>query len=218
MRTLTSHGLPSLMLGSALYCGLYLGRVHYAQVFTYGFLLWNLFLAWIPWLLAVGVEAALRRQRRVLAVGLMGTWFVFLPNAPYVLTDFLHLRVRTPVPLWYDVLLLGTAALTGLLAGALSLRRIADALAGRLPPLTVTAGLWTAIAASGFGIYLGRFERLNSWDVLLDPAQVMACFGGVFQARAAVVTLACAGLLGVAYLGVSDRAGTGGRPRLSNPA
>jgi len=205
VRRLTSHGLSSLVLGSALWCALYGARVFTSGRFIYGFLLWNLFLAWVPWVLALAADSALRRGWRVVAVGLVAGWIAFLPNAPYVLTDFLHLRSRAGVPLWFDVLLLGTASLTGLLAGAFSLRRMEDALDERLPTWLVRGGLALAIVAAGFGIYLGRFERLNSWDLVLHPLEVLARVLEAPGRRALVVTVACAGLLGTTYLAVRER-------------
>ena len=203
-RLVPGHGFFALVAGSLLWCALYGARIHYSGRLLYGFLLWNLFLAWVPWLLAAAVERALERGPRVAVILATGAWLVFLPNAPYVITDFLHLRLRSPVPLWFDVLLLGTASLTGLLAGALSLRRVERALSGKLDGRVLHAGLWLAIALSGFGIYLGRFERWNSWDLLLHPLSVLASVTHLLDRRALVVTFACAGLLGVAYLGVRD--------------
>ncbi len=205
MRSTPSHGLASLLLGSSTWCALFVARVYYCGHFTYGFLVWNLFLAWVPWLLALGVDHTLRRRWDGAALPLGIAWVLFLPNAPYVLTDFVHLRARSPVPLWFDVLLLGTAALTGLLAGAFSLRRVEDALQGRVEPRLLRVGLWATIVAAGFGIYLGRFERLNSWDLLLTPSDVLLCAAHVLEPRALVVTLACASLLGITYVGIADR-------------
>lgn len=206
-RTLCSNGFLSLAAGSFLWAGLYAGRVSYSGHFMYGFLLWNLFLAWVPWLLAMGAGAALTRGRRVAGALLLLAWIAFLPNAPYVITDFLHLARRTPVPLWYDVLLLGTASLTGLLAGAFSLRRVEEALDGRVDRRLRVAGLALVILAAGFGIYLGRFERWNSWDLLVHPLALLRSLATTPSPRALVVTSACAGLLGVTYLGVRPSGG-----------
>lgn len=215
-RALASHGLASLLAGSVLWTGLYAGRVGYSGRFIYGFLLWNLFLAWVPWLLSLAVAGAVRRRHRGAAVLALVTWVAFLPNAPYVITDFLHLRLRSPVPLWYDVLLLGTASVTGLLAGALSLRRVEEALEGRVDPRLLRVGVWLVILAAGFGIYLGRFERWNSWDLVLHPLSLSRSLLRVPSLRAVVVTAACAGLLGITYLAVRSRPtfeGSTARPR-----
>ncbi|MCB9593292.1 MAG: DUF1361 domain-containing protein [Sandaracinaceae bacterium] len=201
-RVWRTPGLAALLAGSGLWAGLYLGRVGYSGRFVYGFLLWNLFLAWVPWLLSLPVAWAITHRRRSVGIVALLAWVAFLPNAPYVITDFLHLTVRSPVPLWYDVLLLGTASITGLLAGAFSLRRVEESLDGRVHPWLLQAGVWVVILASGFGIYLGRFERWNSWDVLVHPMSLGQSLLNMPTPRAAVVTAACAGLLGVAYLAV----------------
>lgn len=137
----------------------------------YGFLLWNLFLAWIPWLTARAFRASSRRRSpRFLRFGWFTLWLLFLPNAPYVLTDLLHLASRPPVPLWYDLALLFSCAGTGLLLGYISLLEVQGTVEeqlGRMAGWIVAAG---SLFLSGFGIYLGRFLRRNSWDPLTDPA------------------------------------------------
>lgn len=203
-RALTSHGFASIVGGSLLWCALYGARVVYSGRFVFGFLVWNLFLAWVPWILALGLERAVVRRWRFVAIGLALAWVLFLPNAPYVITDFVHLHPRHPVPLWFDVFLLGTASLTGLLAGAFSLRRVEEAIECRLSPSARALGLGLTIALSGFGIYLGRFERWNSWDLLLHPLELVKSLLHVPSLRAVVVTAACAGLLGVTFLAVRD--------------
>jgi uncharacterized membrane protein len=137
----------------------------------YTFLCWNLFLAWIPWLAGQGFRAASRRRAsRVLQLGWFALWLLFLPNAPYIATDLLHLAPRPPVPLWYDLTLLLSFAGTGLLLGYVSIIDVQTAVEERFSRRTgwvVAAG---SLFLSGFGIYLGRFLRWNSWEVLTDPA------------------------------------------------
>ena len=95
---------------------------------TYIFLAWNLFLAWIP--LAVSQQLTGARNRWQILL-LTGCWLLFLPNAPYIITDFLHLRQRPPIPYWYDILLLFSAALNGLLLGLVSLLTVEKFLVSR---------------------------------------------------------------------------------------
>ncbi|GAB2595509.1 DUF1361 domain-containing protein [Spirosoma areae] len=134
-------------------------------------LTWNLFLAWFP----LGVVLVLRdlrlsgfRSRWLLGTGLL-TWLVFFPNAPYIITDLFHIRhVDNPL-LWFDTMTIFLFALTGLLTGLYSVLIVHR----MLRPL---AGQWLAWALilgsqvlAGFGIYLGRFGRWNSWDILTKP-------------------------------------------------
>src|SRR5688572_16462248 len=80
----------------------------------YIFLAWNLFLAWIPFAISQHIKNVTARWKVFLLIGL---WLLFLPNAPYIITDFLHLKLRPPAPYWYDILLLFSASLNGLLLG-----------------------------------------------------------------------------------------------------
>jgi uncharacterized membrane protein len=134
-------------------------------------LVWNLFLAWIPLLLALlihGLSSHFKRLPGELAVcGL--AWILFFPNAPYLVTDLVHLNYHAPVPKWFDLLMIMSFAWTGLVLGYLSLYLMQELVRrwkGR-------AWSWSfvvfVLALSSFGIYLGRFRRFNSWDVVSHP-------------------------------------------------
>jgi uncharacterized membrane protein len=103
-----------------------------------------------------------------------GLWLLFLPNAPYIVTDFLHLKHKPPVPLWFDLVLLFSFAGTGLLLGLLSLHNMQQALTARLSARWAQWLIGGAIALSGFGIWLGRFQRWNSWDIFTRPDALLA--------------------------------------------
>ncbi len=166
--------------------GLLLGRYLLAEgSFTHGpgmaalvnerstamaFLAWNLFLAWVPFGLA-GLLAATRH--RLLGGLVLGLWLLFLPNAPYLITDFIHLRPRPPVPLWADTLLFFLFAWTGLMLGLLSLLRVHLYLRQFYQARRAHGIIAGFILASSFGLYLGRVERWNSWDALLSPLAVL---------------------------------------------
>jgi uncharacterized membrane protein len=155
---------------SGLVAGLVAFRVAYSHSLEDVPFLWNLFLAWIPFGLALLVYDCHRRgARRVQLLGLGLLWLLFFPNAPYIVTDFRYLGDVTGKALWYEGLLIGTAACTGLLLGFISLyliqavvRRVAGA---RYAWLFV----FVALALSSVGVYLGRVLRWNSWDVFVRP-------------------------------------------------
>jgi uncharacterized membrane protein len=150
---------------------LYLGRVARTGETTFGFLLWNVALAAVHAVLALLAFRGARDRAEGRTVALLAVWLLFLPNAPYVVTDFVHLRART-APLWYDVALLGSAALAGLALGAVSLARVHTIVARWAGRRAALGAIAVACLASGYGIHLGRFARLNSWDVLIDPLAV----------------------------------------------
>lgn len=158
--------------GLSLWCvTLAVLRVERSASLAYVFLVWNLWLAWIPWLAGQAFRAASRRRASaVRQLGWFVLWMLFLPNAPYITTDLLHLRPRPFVPLWYDLALLLSCAGTGLLLGYLSLLEVQAAVEERFGRVKGWGVAAVSLFLSGFGIYLGRFRRWNSWDVLTDPA------------------------------------------------
>ncbi len=139
---------------------------------AFAFLLWNLFLAWMP-LLAALLLPALRRFPALLVPGAI-CWLLFLPNAPYLLTDLLHLGRWGDVPFWYDLLLLLVFAITGLLLGLVSLKIVHALVEELMGPITGWLFALVTLCLSSLGVTIGRFLRWNSWDALLRPLDVLA--------------------------------------------
>ena len=143
-----------------------LGRIRFK------FLYWNLALAWIPLLLAM-FACRLSRQKpagRGAVWSCAAAWFIFFPNAPYIVTDFVHLPKTSWQSLWYlDLLILSSFAWTGLCLGYLSLYLMQGLVQSRFGRPTSWAFAVGVLGVSSFGIYLGRFSRWNSWDVLRNP-------------------------------------------------
>ncbi|HUF39099.1 MAG TPA: DUF1361 domain-containing protein [Anaerolineales bacterium] len=170
-RYLSRNLFYPLVVSTALVFFFFGVRAYLSGGLTYSFLIKNLFLAWLPYFFALVANFLFTRRLRFWpGIGLFGgLWLLFLPNAPYIITDFLHLQPRSGVPLWYDVGFIMSIALTGFFLGIASLRavhRIIHHLAG---PVAGWGFALVAIALSGFGVYLGRFLRWNSWDVLNEP-------------------------------------------------
>ncbi len=142
---------------------------------SFFFLIWNLFLAWIPYWVALTLDFWSRfsrqnAQKLTLSAGvLIVTWLLFFPNAPYIVTDLLHLKDREIVPHWYDLMLIVSFAWTGLLLGYLSLFEVQRYLEARFSRVWVWTLLIGAIWLAGFGVYMGRFQRWNSWDIVTRP-------------------------------------------------
>lgn len=133
----------------------------------WGWVVQNLVLAWIP--IVIGALATRSRA----ALWLLGpAWLAFLPNAPYLLTDLVHLAPRRAVPLWFDACLLGGLGALGLALGARSLRQVVDAVERFHGPRAATALLVGCPPLSGFAMVLGRELRFNSWELATAPAAV----------------------------------------------
>lgn len=154
---------------------LVLARVAYADSTRNLGLIWNLFLAWIPFMLAYIAHAiSWKRTWVYLIIPFIAlVWLLFFPNAPYMLTDLQDLARADGVdaPLWYDVIVVGWCSWTGMLLGIISLYLMQDIIFRNFGRWAGWIFVLVISAASSFGIYLGRFVRLNSWDILQDPSE-----------------------------------------------
>jgi uncharacterized membrane protein len=185
-----AYAIVGLLSAASLVCaGLVGARMLYSGSVHYWFLVWNLALAWVPFVFA-GLAYMMAKGRRsafsVFIVLAALVWLIFFPNAPYILTDFLHLgSMGDIVPGWYDVLMLFWFSWTGLILGVVSLylmHEIVSRVAGQV------AGWVFVVLAAGlgsFGIYLGRFLRWNSWDLLRRPRPLAVELYGTFTDPAA---------------------------------
>ena len=177
-------------------------RIQLTGTFRYVSLVWNLFLAWIPYVLALQIKrlsssriVTTNRKLSMLAIGVV--WLFFYPNAPYILTDFIHIiedthtsvfprsLITTNAVLWYDIILNSAFSFIGHFIGLISLvllHRLIDAAYKKYVGWTVAL---VAMLLGGYGIYLGRFERLNSWDVFKHPlSTARIVFVNLFNAKA----------------------------------
>jgi uncharacterized membrane protein len=155
---------------SALVVAMVAVRVVYTGNSQYVSLVWNLFLAWIPFVLALHVYEGYRRGASTLSLWAGGLlWLVFFPNAPYIVTDFKYLRTWSGAPIWYDAVLLSAAAGGGLLLGFASLYTMQTVIRRALGTLGAWLFVVGVLGLSSFGVYLGRIQRWNSWDVFTRP-------------------------------------------------
>jgi uncharacterized membrane protein len=170
----TAVPVLALSFASAVNVAMVLARMFWTGRMMYGFLIWNLFLAWLP--LAFSLLAfeeyrpGVRRNWRFL--GWAGAWLVFFPNAPYILTDLIHLTTRFYSHFWVDMVLILSTALTGLVLGFLSLYLMQSVVARSFGRLASWGFIAAVAGLSGLGICLGRFLRFNSWDVLFKPIEL----------------------------------------------
>jgi uncharacterized membrane protein len=164
-----------LLFASGAAMALLVFRIICTHRFQHLYLAWNLFLAWMPLLLAVKLDFLFKSGRtrewkfHAAAFG----WLVFFPNAPYIVTDLVHLKKAPGGLFWADLVLIFLFALIGLGLGFLSLHLV-HGMAARV--WNRTAGWLFVIVAtglSGLGIYIGRFLRWNTWDILLNPFSLL---------------------------------------------
>ena len=156
----------------------------------YLFLGTNLLLACIPLAMATVQLTLIRGMascglRTLLVSACAIVWLLFYPNAPYLFTDFIHIVEKTWIRgdptewlgvrglLWYDIVMSAAFAFVGHFLGLLSMwveGRVLDFSWGKT---FERAYLALAVLLAGFGVYLGRFARLNSWDALLTPVRTI---------------------------------------------
>lgn len=171
------------LLGAAsvICTGLIVARVLYAGTPHFSFLIWNLMLAWVPLgfaMLACRVAPVRTPLGHVVLALSAVVWLLFFPNAPYIVTDFKHLgSMSDPVPDWYDVMLLIWFAWTGLLLGVVSLYLMQQLVERAWGVVSGWVFVLLATGLASLGIYVGRFLRWNSWDVLHDPGALAGPIG-----------------------------------------
>ncbi len=179
MKTSRSFTLHQWLLASAIFsCGLLATRMIVTQTIEYIFLPWNLFLAFIPYAITRWMSARpdlFEHQLKRLA--LLAIWMLFIPNAFYIITDLFHLRNVHSAPRWFDLLLIFSFAWNGILFGVISLRRVELIIRLDRGPLYSMGLIFAVMWLNALGIYIGRYLRFNSWDILTDPFNLLIEIG-----------------------------------------
>ena len=151
---------------------LVLYRMERTGTIYFSFLLWNLLLALIPLVFSALAWVVSRSRWKLFALLFLLPWLLFFPNAPYILTDLLHLKSRVAMPLWYDMVMLLSFGLNGLFLGYISLVMVECVLERLFNRAFAVTGSLVFTFAAAYGIYLGRYHRMNSWDVWTDPLSI----------------------------------------------
>jgi uncharacterized membrane protein len=197
----------ALAFASMLGCLLLALRILLLGQFRQLYLVWNLLLAWMPLIFALSAVclAQFRPQRRGWFLSAAAAWLLFFPNAPYILTDLIHLGSKAHGRFWTDLVMILLFALIGLVVGFLSLFLMQRLVARRYGWPAGWLFVSLVAALSGFGIYAGRFFRWNSWDVVSNPVDLITDTGNWLVSiphspRAIVIPVLFATLLFIAYL------------------
>jgi uncharacterized membrane protein len=179
----TAAPMVALTLASGVSVVLVLARIAWSGNLRDGFLIWNLFLAWLPVIFALQTcdEYRCERTSRWRLFAWAGAWLLFIPNAPYIFTDLIHLTTRFRQHVWVDMTLILLCAFTGMVLGFVSLYMMQSLVARRCGALMGWLFVAGTAAASSFGVYIGRFLRFNSWDVIVRPARVYEQMGAWFD-------------------------------------
>ena len=137
------------------------------------FILYDLFLGFLPFIISSTLLWHVRHAKASSFKIIFGCmlWLIFFPNAPYLMTEFLHLNEEIVVPAWFDILLIFLCAWVGLEFAYSSVRHIEELMMQWCSKLTVQLLIILVFFLSGIGIYLGRIIRLNSWNLLSSPKE-----------------------------------------------
>jgi uncharacterized membrane protein len=163
-----------LLVSLAFIIVLVIARVIITKQLMYAFYCWNLLLAIIPLLLSKWLLK--QPSINIKSITILIVWLLFYPNAPYIVTDIFHLTKRPPSPLWFDLLIVVNAAWCGLMLGIASLLQVEQFLAKHKKIIWVHCFIILCLLLSGYGVYIGRYLRFNSWDIVTNPFNLMIVF------------------------------------------
>lgn len=199
---LWSHPLVALLQLSAFCMALTtLSYLRSANI-TYFFLGWNLFLAWVPVFFAWVWRYRLKVKplKKWKSFGMFGFWLLFFPNSPYIITDLVHLNTRFNPSIWSDTLLLFSCAFAGLVVGLYSLHIVHRILEKSFSFINTWLIIIGSLILTGFGIYLGRVQRWNSWDLFINPSNLITdVFLQMGNPQAIKMTIGFSTLLFIVY-------------------
>lgn len=149
-------------------------RWRFTESIYYLFLIWNLVLAIIPYLITIVIlRSKVIKNNAILLFVAVTLWLITFPNAPYIITDLLHIKGKSSMPGWFDLVLVLSYAWTALLLGIISLKNIEIILQTRFTNFVVSIMVFIFLALTSFGVYIGRYLRWNSWDIIRYPNQLI---------------------------------------------
>lgn len=147
------------------------------------YILWNIFLAFIPFFISFILLSLSKEKKLSKIIFIIGfiIWMLFIPNAPYIVTDFIHLGEIRSVPMLYDIFLIFSSASVGLMLGFHSFFHIEQIIKTKYSPRITSLIMGLIMIIISFGIYLGRFMRFNSWDVFVNHTSLIKNVWKIFS-------------------------------------
>jgi uncharacterized membrane protein len=159
-------------------------RIAISNSLSYIFLPWNLFLAFVPlWISCAKLKIPAIKYtifdtgKKIFSLGWFCLWLLFLPNAPYIITDLAHLHERPPIPYYFDIVLVFMNALSGLVFFFITVQQTEKWWVFTFPKWNIYWFYSLAFGLCSFGIYLGRYGRFNSWNIITNPQYLLAEIG-----------------------------------------
>ncbi|UAB75831.1 DUF1361 domain-containing protein [Mesoflavibacter sp. SCSIO 43206] len=146
-------------------------RMKLTGSYYYLFLVWNLFLAFIPFAISTYLSFQ-QKLNNITIIIISMVWLLFLPNAPYIVTDLFHLQYSHPNRIWLDVLTISAFAVTGMYFFYQSLLTMETIFKKKFGKTTSTYITPLLIVLVAFGVYLGRYLRFNSWEIISQPLSI----------------------------------------------
>jgi uncharacterized membrane protein len=200
IKLLKNYERPLSLIGLVGFnTALILFRITVTHSAYFGFLLWNLLLSGVPFLMSSFICFHPKMSKWAFFT-VCFCWLLFLPNAPYIITDFLHFRRPGSMPPWFDVLLLTSFSFSGILFGLLSMADMQQAWKLRFGNSVAITFIFCCSLLSGFGIYLGRFSRFNSWDIIGNPSGLFSGIASIaFELHTIGFTLGYGALIFLFY-------------------
>lgn len=163
-----------IMLLSCLFSILLVSfRIIYTGRLLFSFLVWNLFLAFIPYFISRRLMKHLYNKRRWVFLVSVFMWLLFIPNAFYIITDLFHLDMNVGMPLWFDLALLLSFAWNGLLLGIVSVRQMEKLFESFYSNRFDLLFVYPVMMLNALGVFIGRYLRFNSWDIVTNPFQLI---------------------------------------------
>jgi uncharacterized membrane protein len=155
--------------------GLFAYNAWHDRDLSYSYLIWDLFLAWLPLLFAVKLMSVLRYKLWSSWEGLAWSvlWLVFLPNSFYMISDFIHLQDVPRSQVLYFVIMFTSFIYTAVVLGFSSLYLLHLRLRFRFPNRVANSLVLLILFVCSIGIYIGRDLRWNSWNVLTNPGGLL---------------------------------------------
>lgn len=152
------------------------------------FLIWNLFLAFLPYFFSSKLMETL--PGTIQFYGLLILWLLFLPNSFYLITDFIHLHYVNRFQFVYDTVLLSSFTFAGFYSGIISMNQVHFLLEMKYTKQKTQIFIISISYLSAFGIYLGRILRFNSWDIITNPIHLLTTvLETVFKTESIIFTI-----------------------------